>query len=340
MSLRLPAEWEPQSAVLLTWPHKDSDWQYLLAEVEAFYIQLANKLNAYTTVLIVAPIGSSQAITAALGQGNFLIQEVPSNDTWARDHGPITVLKDHKPKLLDFIFTGWGGKFEASLDNQITRQLFDQSVFGDCDLSSVPFILEGGAIESDGDGTLLTTEACLLNPNRNTAFSRADVETKLRQTLGVQHILWLQHGHLVGDDTDSHIDTLARLCPNHTITYVQCSDSGDEHYDAIRAMEYELATLKTANGEAYNLIPLPMPKAIYDPDDGRRLPATYANFLVCNGAVFVPTYADPMDKLALSQIQKAFPEHTIIDIDCNVLIRQNGSLHCITMQLPKGVISK
>ncbi len=222
-------------------------------------------------------------------------------------------------------------------DNQVTRRLFEAGTFGEVERRIPGLILEGGSIESDGDGTLLTTSACLLSPNRNPHLGRAGIEVELHRWLGADHILWLEHGALAGDDTDSHIDTLARLCPDDTILYVACPDQTDQHYEALAGMEEELLALRTRDGRPFRLLALPWPRACHD-RAGERLPATYANFLIINGAVLVPTYADSADADALRIVGEAFPGRRIIGIDCRPLILQHGSLHCVTMQLPKGVL--
>ncbi|MCB0571570.1 MAG: agmatine deiminase family protein, partial [Phaeodactylibacter sp.] len=254
-------------------------------------------------------------------------------DTWARDHGAITVEEDGQWVLLDFMFNGWGLKFPAFHDNLITGRLYEQGVFGSWPLRRPGMVLEGGGIESDGQGTILTTAECLLSPNRNPHLSQADIERQLSEWLGATHILWLHHGYLAGDDTDSHIDTLARLCPNDTIAYVRCGDPDDEHYAALQLMENELRAMRTKAGAPFRLTPLPWPQACYAAD-GFRLPATYANFLVINGAVLVPTYGAPQDDEALEIIGNCFPGRAVIGINCRMLIEQHGSLHCITMQYP------
>ena len=313
---RLPAEWEPQDAVLLAWPHEQTDWHPVLDRARHTFTEIIRAVERYEPVLLVRP-------------DRF---DVPTDDTWARDFGPITIEEDGKPVLLDFTFTGWGGKFPAARDNAATRNLHRLKAFGETPLRSIDLVLEGGSIESDGEGTLLTTTACLLNPNRNPHLDRDLIEQRLRLELGVDTILWLKHGALAGDDTDAHIDTLARLCPNKTIVYVACNDPADEHYHDLKAMEEELQAFP-----GYRLLPLPWPRAIHDAD-GQRLPATYANYLVINGAVLVPTYNDPADAEALEVVQKAFPDREIIGIDCRTLILQHGSLHCVTMQIPRGVL--
>ncbi len=267
---------------------------------------------------------------------NLHFAVAPSNDTWARDHGAITIVNNGKPELLDFQFNGWGNKFAAELDNQITATLDDANAFGSTPLKSVDFVLEGGAIESDGAGTLLTTSTCLLAPTRNPHLSQKKIEKELKHYFGLDRVLWLDHGELAGDDTDAHIDTLARLCDEQTIAYIQCSDPSDEHFEELQAMEAQLKTFKTAAGNPYKLVPLPMADACYD-EDGDRMPATYANFLICNGAVLVPIYRVAQDEQALETIRSIFPDREVIGINCLPLIQQHGSLHCVTMQYPVGV---
>ena len=332
-------EWGKVSGVQLTWPHAGTDWNYMLEEVTACYLQLAYAIASRTQLLIVTPhLEDLQKLLATKFPkhvlDNITIFECPTNDTWARDHGPITcAIPDGHFQLLDFRFNGWGGKFEATLDNKITKALTEAGILKGEYINHLDFELEGGSIESDGAGTLLTTSECLLNPNRNPELSKEDIEKRLKEWFGLERILWLDHGYLAGDDTDSHIDTLARLCPNNTIAYVQCTDTTDEHYEALQAMEKQLRTFTTTDGAPYNLVPLPMAAPAYD-EDGERLPATYANYLVVNNAVLYPTYATPqIDQLAALQLAKAFPGYELVGIDCTALIRQHGSLHCATMQL-------
>ncbi|QNI02668.1 agmatine deiminase family protein [Halomonas sp. SH5A2] len=342
---RLLPEWHPQDGIQLTWPRPDGDWQALLGGIEGTLERIVVAVTRYQRVLISVPDDATRTRLAAtfdaygVPKGQLLLCVVPSDDTWARDHGPITVADEAGSlQLLDYTFTGWGGKFPADHDNQLTQRLAEAGLWN-CPVSPRELVLEGGAIETDGNGTLLTTEACLLNPNRNPRMTRATLEQKLEKDLGVDRVLWLAHGHLEGDDTDSHIDTLARFCNPTTIAYVRCDDPTDPHYAALQAMEQELQAFRQRNGEPYRLIPLPWPQACYAPDDGRRLPATYANFLIINGAVLVPTYGDPADVIALNALAVAFPEHTLIPIECSHVIRQHGSLHCLTMQLPQGTLA-
>lgn len=337
---RLPAEWEPQDGVLLAWPHANSDWLPILDEITAVFIELTRTIVRYETVLIVTPEPDSVAAClthAGVDLAAVQTEKVPTNDTWTRDFGPITILRNGQPILLDFGFNGWGAKFAADRDNQVTQRLSLAGAFGTTQREEIGLILEGGSIESDGDGSILTTSECLLNPNRNPDCKKEQLEQTLTDQLGAKNILWLDHGFLAGDDTDSHIDTLARLCPNDTIAYVRCDDPQDEHYAELQKMEKQLQLFRTSKGSPFKLIPLPWPQASYD-DEGQRLPATYANYLVINGAVLVPTYADPADAVALAAIAAAYPERKIIGIDCRAVIWQHGSLHCLTMQIPKGVL--
>ncbi len=341
MNVRFPAEWEEQDGVLLAWPHADSDWCDDLAVVEPVFVNIAKEISRFERVLIVAPEIApvqEQLNQAGVDMQRVRLVQIPTNDTWARDFGPITIFEDNRPVLLNFGFNGWGLKFAANFDNRITANLTESGVFGECEMRIPGLILEGGSIESDGEGTLLTTCECLLEANRNPHLGRPEIEAAVGRLLGSNHFLWLENGYLAGDDTDSHIDTLARLCPENTIVYVKCDDPQDEHFAALSAMEAELKAFRTADNRPYRLRPLPWPKACFD-KEGQRLPATYANFLVINEAVLVPTYQDEQDALALEIIARAFPQRQVIGIDCLPLILQHGSLHCVTMQIPKGVLA-
>lgn len=339
----LPPEWAPQSGVMLTWPHAHGDWAARLHEVEPVFVAIAREVARREKVLITCyDERHRQHVSQRLDAGGVdrrrvVLRTAPSNDTWARDHGPITVACGDELLLLDFLFNGWGGKYGYALDNALTRRLYDQGTFGATPLQSVDLVLEGGSIEVDGSGSLLTTERCLLAPTRNPGLARAALEARLAELLGVTRVLWLKHGALAGDDTDSHIDTLARFCDAGTIAYVACDDARDEHYAELRAMEEELRQLRAADGAPYRLVALPLPRAVLD-EHGRRLPATYANFLIINGAVLVPTYRDPADALALERLRSCFADREIVAIDCLPLVFQYGSLHCVTMQLPAGVL--
>ena len=310
---RLPAEWEPQECVQLTWPHAGTDWAPMLEEITATYKDMAREIKKREGLLIVGE---------------------PTNDTWARDHGFISLVNDQgQRRLLDYQFNGWGEKFPAELDNAINHRLYDEGRIKGEYIDCLDFVLEGGSIESDGKGTIFTTSGCLMAPHRNQPLTKEEIESRLLRDLHARRILWIDHGNLTGDDTDGHIDTLVRICPDDTLLYMGCEDPQDEQYEALQRMEEQLRTFRTLEGKPYRLIKLPMPRPIVF--EGDRLPATYANFLVINGAVLCPTYDQPdLDAEALQLIGEAFPGREIVGIDCRSIIKQHGSLHCCTMQYP------
>jgi len=337
-SVFLPPEWAPQSSVMLTWPRRDGDFARHFEAVERNFMAIAVAIgrheNLHVNVAQDAPGLAARLVSAGVPNHRLRVYAMPNDDVWARDHGPITVLRDGKPLHLDFTFNGWGGKFPAERDNALTGRLITVDAW-QVPVETVDFVLEGGAIEVDGAGTLLTTERCLLAPTRNPRFGRAEIEQVLKDRLGVSRILWLKHGDLLGDDTDGHIDTIARFCDAGTIAYQACEDRDDPHYADLAAMAQELAAFRALDGKPYRLVPLPLPAALYDPDDGRRLPAGYANFLILNGAVLVPVYGDPKnDPVALQRLRPCFPGREVLPIECRALIHQYGSLHCVTMQIP------
>ena len=349
----LPAEWHRQSAVQLTWPHAGTDWDSVLDEVEECYYHLAREISQRELLLIVAPdINEVQNSLESGLYGRIPEQErispdallhricyfsCQTNDTWARDHAFLTCLDDADPArriLMDFRFNGWGMKFAANFDNQINSQLYQSGLLDGVYLDCRDFVLEGGAVESDGKGTILTTSSCMLAPNRNEPLDKKGIEQSLHNMLNAKRVLWLNHGGLAGDDTDGHIDTLVRIAPDDTLLYIYTDDVDDEHYADLQAMKAQLATFRTLDGRPYRLLGLPLPQALYD--DGERLPATYANFLVVNGAVLVPTYGQPeIDSVAVDIIQQAFPDREMIPIDSSTIVRQHGSIHCCTMQFPQ-----
>ena len=345
----LPAEWEPQSAIMLTWPHAGTDWKPYLRQITNTYLELSDIITRYEHLLVVTPIAeSTQSMLAERlspeQMSRVHLYEMDTNDTWARDHGPISLVSKGRKNsyvipihLLDFKFNGWGEKFAWQKDNAINMQLYYQGAFDAAMENHQGFVLEGGSIESDGKGTLFTTSQCLLAPHRNQPFTRENIDQQLKNFFHVQQVVWLDHGNLVGDDTDGHIDTIVRVAPHDTLLYVGCDDPKDEQYDDFQALEKQLQGLQNFEGYPYRLLKLPMPDAIYDGED--RLPATYANFLILNGAVIYPTYNQPeKDEEAKRQIQLAFPDREIIGVDSLTIIRQHGSIHCLTMQLPKGAL--
>ena len=342
----LPAEWEPQSAIMLTWPHGGTDWKPYLRQITNTYLQLADIITRYEDLLVVTPIleSTQRMLAEKLSEGQMSrihLYEMDTNDTWARDHGPISMVSRGRHNshvipihLLDFKFNGWGEKFDWKKDNAINLQLYYQGAFNAALENHQGFVLEGGSIESDGRGTLFTTSQCLLAPHRNQPFTPREHRQPARNFFHVRNVVWLDHGNLVGDDTDGHIDTIVRVAPHDTLLYVGCDDAEDEQYEDFQALEKQLQKLFTYEGYPYRLLKLPMPDAIYDEGDrlttdknskGDRLPATYANFTILNGAVIYPTYNQPeKDEEAKRQIQLAFPDRNVIGVDSLTIIRQHG----------------
>lgn len=334
---RFPAEWERHGVVMMSWPHSATDWSYMLESVRECYVNIINAIvESGEKVLLIGPEEEMSALS--LPEGVFKISE-ETNDTWIRDYGPLTLTDKTGFRLLDFRFNGWGLKFAANFDNQVNRRLGERMVYDRMPENCKDLVFEGGSIESDGCGTLLTTEYCLMAPNRNEPMTRDEIEQTLLSRLHARKLLWVTHGGLSGDDTDGHVDTLCRLAPGNTIVYTGCQDADDEHYTSLQAMAEELRSFTNADGKPFNLIELPLPDAIFD-EEGLRLPATYANYLVLEHSVLLPTYNQPMkDKLAEDMLRIVFPERKIIGIDCRALIQQHGSLHCATMQIPTETIS-
>lgn len=334
----MPAEWEPSAGVIVAWPHEATDWVYMLAQVEECYINLVTAIARHAVAVVIAPnCERPRQLLSHIPADRIIFFEVPTNDTWTRDYGVLsTVDADGQPVLNDFAFNAWGGKFAAEKDNAVTAAMVRAGLlrgrYNDC----LDFFLEGGSIESDGHDTILTTTSCLLTDTRNAGLLRAQIEERLRRELGAVNVLWLESGAMSGDDTDGHIDTLARLAPDDTILYVGSRSSVlDDPQSALLAdIPAELSRMSTIDGRPFNLIELPLPDPIYD-EEGLRLPATYANYLVLNDAILMPTYDQPLnDDLAAKTLRVAFPNHIIETVDCRALIQQHGSLHCATMQLP------
>lgn len=338
-TLRFPAEWEPQEAILVAWPHAGTDWAERLAEVEETYIALVQAITRYQPAWICVADDDLQTYAEARLRSARVdmtkVRFVPFDydDTWLRDSGPITLREGDGFRVLDFRFTAWGGKFEAGRDDRLVEALAQQGLFGGAPRQRIDFALEGGGIETDGDGTLLTTWHCL--HERHPQASREDLDARLRQWLAQDRVLWLDHGYLEGDDTDAHIDTLARFAPGDAIVFQACDDPADSHYAELQAMAADIAALRTADGRRYRLFPLPWARPIVD--NGRRLAASYANYLIINGAVLIPAYGDRADDAAAAVLALAYPGREIVQVPCRPLIWQNGSLHCITMQLPAGL---
>jgi len=345
--LRFPAEWEFQSAVLIAWPHAETDWAERLGEVEDTYVALVAAITRFEPVVICVADDDIETYAEMRLRSNRVDMErvrfvtAEYDDTWLRDSGPITLKRaDGGFRLLDFRFTGWGGKFEASRDDRLVGTLAGNGLFARADVQSIDFALEGGAIDTDGAGTLLTTWKCL--HERHPQLTREELSARLAGWLAQQRVLWLDHGYLEGDDTDAHVDTLARFASPDSIVFQACDDAGDSHHAELTAMGEELAALRTADDRPYRLFPLPWAQPIID--EGRRLAASYANFLIVDGAVLMPAYGITPDERATDDAARdvlaaAFPGREIVQVPCRPLIWQNGSLHCITMQLPAGLLA-
>jgi len=339
-SVRFPAEWEPQSAILIAWPHAGTDWADRLGEVEETYIALVQAITRFQPVVVcvadddIETYAEMRLRSNRVDMARVRFVTVAYDDTWLRDSGPITLRDGAGFRLLDFRFTAWGGKFEAGRDDLLVETLAAQGLFGGAARHRIDFALEGGGIETDGAGTLLTTWHCL--HERHPDATRAQLSAQLADWLHQDRVLWLDHGALEGDDTDAHIDTLARFAPGDAIVFQACDDEADSHYADLKAMADEIAALRTRDGRPYALFPLPWAKPVID--EGRRLAASYANFLIVNGAVLMPAYGDPADAAAAAVLAQAFPGREIVQVPCRPLIWQNGSLHCITMQLPEGLV--
>jgi agmatine/peptidylarginine deiminase len=363
---RLIAEFEQQSFTQIIFPHAKTDWAEYLAEAEITFINIIKAVIKKQKCLVVcADVEYVKSLFTPDDNLHFI--EYESDDTWARDCSALSVWDKEDIKLLNFTFNGWGGKFEASKDDAMSRSL---SKHYSKEIVDIDFELEGGAIESNGDGLILTTKECMIKrngqigsttsvvqqseakatPPMNNQLSGGttsvvqnseakatppsyDITQRLKNYFGAKEILYLNHGYLAGDDTDSHIDTLARFVDKKTIMYIKCEDKDDEHYKELKLMEDELKVFAKEFG--LRLISLPFAHAQYY--DNERLPATYANFLFINGGVLVPTYGVKEDKEALEIFKKSFKDRDITPIDCSTLIRQHGSLHCVTMNFAKGV---
>jgi agmatine/peptidylarginine deiminase len=338
---RFPAEWESQSAVLIAWPHHTGDFTQNLTSVEQSYCFIAKTISQYQDLIIVyrdaEHLSHIQSLLAQTEHGTIHFIQAVVNDIWVRDTVFLTIEENKQLKLLNFVFNGWGEKYPHANDNALNHELLKNELFNNSVYEDIDFILEGGSVESDGQGTLLTTDFCLLNPNRNKDLSKEQIIEQLKTYFGFERILWLSQENLTGDDTDAHIDTLARFCTPDTIAYTACEDETDPHYASLKNMEMQLQAFKQSNGASYNLIPLPLPKPIYDPE-GVQLPANYSNFLIINNAVLVPIYEDDNDAIALQRLTQIYPQHDIIATPCRPIVHQYGSLHCMTMQFPRGAI--
>lgn len=346
-------EWAEQDAVILAWPNDRMDWADHLEMVHACYLEIISASLEHTHVVLLVdreddlPVGFMHRWTEK-PHSVILINDFLLNDTWMRDVMPLFGMLEESKVARDFGFNGWGLKFPANHDNTAVRRLFKECTLfhtGEQDNDSVvllpkqDYILEGGAIESDGRGTLMTTDSVICEANRNVLSENRNYQIeRLKEAFAIHNIYSLGVQAMRGDDTDGHIDTLARFIDEHTIVYNYTEDKDDVHYDLMQALQKEVQAMLDIDSKPYKCVPLPIPSPIFD-EDGMQLPATYANFLITNGAILVPIYQDPMDQVALKVIQDLKPEYKVVGIDCRALILQHGSLHCITMQVPKGFLN-
>ncbi len=340
--IRLIAEWESCRSILLALPEQHTDWNYILEEARDQYRRIILSFTTHgchCTVLTRDKAAAADLLKECDGSMISLV-EMEYNDTWTRDYGPISVVRGERLRALDFGFNGWGLKFASDNDNLVNLHLCEGNVFmPGAYRNERDFILEGGSIETDGCGTMLTTSRCLCSPNRNGGHSKHELNEILHDRLGIDHVLWLDHGALAGDDTDSHIDTLCRIAPDNTILFTGCRDMDDPHFEELLKMRAQLTMFRTPQGEPYNLVELPLPSPVYD-EDGERLPASYANYLVTPDTVFMPVYSQPEnDALACHIIKVAFPAHEVVPVECTTLVKQHGSLHCATMQIPENLFN-
>ncbi len=339
LAWRWPAEWEPQDAILLAWPHAGTDWAPQLPAVERAYVELIAAITRFEdAVLVVADAtvaARARHCLRALPAARLRFVAAEYDDTWLRDSGPVVLPADDRFALLDFHSTGWGGKYAAERDDALISELDRARLFRHADRVRYPFALEGGAIDGDGAGTVLSTRHCL--KRRHPGLGLDQLSARLCQLLHARRLLLLESGELDGDDTDAHVDTLARFVSPTAIAFQSCDDPGDPQFAALAAMHQELRELQTEDGQPYRLLALPWARPIHAAD-GRRLAASYANFLIINGAVLVPAYGDPADAQAIQVLRPAFPDRDVIGVDARPYIEQNGSVHCLTMQLPRGVL--
>ncbi len=313
----LIAEFYEQSFTQIIFPHAQTDWRPYLKEAQETFVNIINAIRKYQPCKIIcADVHAVKKHFPDTHNLDFIAYRC--DDTWARDCSALSLYNNGKKELRNFTFNAWGNKFDATRDNAMSAFVNPQAIV--CN-----FILEGGGVESNGAGIILTTRQTMHNRYPN--LSKTEITKLLQKFLLAKEVLFLEHGFLLGDDTDAHIDTLARFVREDTIMYVQCLDKNDAHYEALALMENELQTL--AKHHQFQLIPLPMADAVFF--EGERLPATYANFLFVNGAVLLPTYNVKSDAKAISLFEKTFPNRDIIPLDCSILIRQHGSLHCVSM---------
>ncbi|HXE58688.1 MAG TPA: agmatine deiminase family protein [Gemmatimonadales bacterium] len=339
LGYRMPPEWAPHRGTWLSWPHKEASWPGKFEPVPRIFAAMVRVLAAHEEVHVNVAGPDMEAdvrcllATEGADTANVFFHHHPTNDAWCRDHGPMFVQRSvggrREEAIVDWRFNAWGGKYPPfDLDDLVPTRIGDEL--------GIPvfhpgIVMEGGALDVNGCGTVLTTEACLLNPNRNPELDRAEIEQYLKDYLGVVHVLWLGDG-IVGDDTDGHVDDLTRFVDPRTVVTVVEDDPRDENYEPLRGNLARLREMRDQDGEPLRVVTLPMPRPVWY--DGQRLPASYANFYIANGVVLVPTYDPARDPLALETLQRLFPTRRVVGIDCTDLVWGLGAFHCVTQQWP------
>jgi len=340
LGYRMPAEWEPHAATWLSWPHKEGSWPGNFTPIPPIWVEMVRALSPHERVcVLVNDAAMAGTVRDLVGAGGAVLDHVqlhviPTDDAWMRDHGPTFLTRAAgagraELAAVDWIYNAWGGKYPPWAQDDVVPAAIATRLR--IPLFSPGIVLEGGSIDVNGCGTVLTTEQCLLNPNRNPHLTRVEIETALRDYLGVRHVLWLGDG-IAGDDTDGHIDDLARFVDPTTVVTVVEDDPTDENYPALRDNLARLRAMHDQDGRPLRVVTLPLPAPVVY--DGQRLPASYANFYIANRVVLVPTFADPHDAVALATLQACFPTRQVIGIHAREMVWGLGAFHCVTQQQP------
>lgn len=332
LGFAMPAEWQPHAATWMAWPHDDAQWVGMLEPVRREFAAFVGAIAAREAVELLVADDESDADARRRVGGNVRVHRVPHQDLWLRDSGPTFVTRDDEVRLVDWEFNGWGEKYPADLDNQIPTHV--ARILGGLPRFSPGIVMEGGSIEVDGRGTVLTTRQCLLSPHRNPGLDEAALEGHLAEALGVSQVIWLDEG-LEGDHTDGHIDTISRFTDGRTIVTATCDDPDDPNHAILAANLDRLRAARDAAGQPYRVVELPIPRRSAH-FEGERLPLTYANFYIVNGAVLLPVYGDERDQSAVEILRPLFPARTIVPLMARALITGGGAFHCVTQQQPAG----
>jgi agmatine deiminase len=340
LGFRMPAEWNPHAATWTSWPSDDELWEGELEAVREEFADMVTILARFERVVVNVQDDEAEADARARLEARGVdasrvdYHHVPLDDAWFRDNGPLFVVNGYgRVALTDWRFNAWGGKYEYGKDTLAPERVAETLGMR---RFAFPYVMEGGAIEVNDDGVLLTTRPCLAAPTRNPDLSEEETEALVRAGLGARHVVWLEHG-LEGDHTDGHIDTIVRFCDDRTLVCAVTDDEADANFAATQANLAALRELVRGDGEPYTVVPLPLPRDAITVD-GKRVPATYANFYIANGVVLVPTYGDPHDELALEILRPLFPGREVIGSSARALITGGGAFHCVTQQQPEGEV--